>query len=74
MPQCNISQKGRVVRFLLGLVLFFLGSIMFVAAVPGNGIPWRTFQAGLMLLGIFMIVEGVFGWCALRALGKRTPL
>ena len=74
MPQCNINQKGRLWRFFLGFVLFFLGSIMFVAAVPGASAGDRAFQLLLMLFGVFVLTEGVMGWCALRALaGKKRP-
>lgn len=74
MPQCNINQKGRVWRFFLGFLIFFLGSIMFVAAVPGATAVDRVFQVTLMLFGIFVLTEGVMGWCALRALvGKKRP-
>jgi hypothetical protein len=74
MPQCNIDQRGRLVRFFLGFFLFFLGSILFVAAIPGTGAGWRTFQTGVMIFGVFVMTEGVMGWCALRAMGKRTRL
>lgn len=74
MPQCNINQKGRLWRFFLGFVLFFLGSIMFVAAVPGGDKADRIFQLAVMLFGVFVLTEGVMGWCALRALfGIKRP-
>lgn len=69
--QCNIDNRGRMWRFILGMLLFFMGSVIFVAAVPGTGLGWRSFQGGVMLLGIFMIFEGAFGWCALRALTDK---
>jgi len=72
MPTCNINHKGRLVRFFLGMILFFLGSIMFIAGVPDMSTGWRIFQLCIMFLGIFMIFEGVFGWCALRALMNRS--
>ena len=72
MPQCNINEKGRLWRFFVGFILFFLGSIMFVAGVPGKTSADRIAQIFVMILGVFMLTEGVMGWCALRALiGKK---
>lgn len=74
MPTCNIDQSGRVLRFFIGVILFFGGSLIFMLALPGGGLWWRLFQAAVMLLGIFMMFEGAMGWCALRALGVKTRL
>ncbi len=69
--KCNIDNKGRVLRLIFGMALVFVGSILFVAGVPGIG-WWRAFQGGVVFLGVFMIVEGSFGWCAVRALLDRN--
>ncbi len=74
MPKCNIDQSGRVVRFFAGVFMFFSGSFMFMLALPGGGLWWRLFQSGIMLAGIFILFEGVMGWCALRAMGFKTRL
>jgi hypothetical protein len=31
-------------------------------------------SAGLWSVGMFMVLEGIFGWCALRAMGVKTPV
>lgn len=72
MPKCNIDQRGRMFRFFGGLLIFFLGSVFFIVAMPGDGIWWRTFQVGMMLLGVFLMYEGIMGWCLLRAMGFKT--
>lgn len=73
MPMtCNIDQFGRVVRFITGMILFFAGTLMFMTAVPGGTAGWRIFQVAIFLVGIFMMFEGIMGWCALRALGFKT--
>ena len=72
MLTCNIDQFGRIVRFITGFLLFFTGSIMFMTAMPGDGLWWRLFQGFITLLGIFILFEGAMGWCALRAMGFKT--
>ncbi len=74
VPACNINQKGQVVRFIGGMCLFFLGFILFMVALPGNGVWWRLVQGAMMLVGIFVLTEGALGWCALRALGFKTRI
>jgi hypothetical protein len=46
-----------------------------VAALIG-GVPAWVLYAGIatVLGGAFMIFEGVNGWCAVRALGFKTPI
>lgn len=74
MPTCNIDQSGRIIRFFVGIVLFFIGSLIFMLAIPDGGTWWRLFQAGIMLVGIFAMFEGAMGWCALRAAGLKTRI
>jgi hypothetical protein len=69
--QCNIDQRGRVARLLAGFALFFAGTILFVTGQPGVTLGWRIFQAVFTFLGVFMMYEGIMGWCALRALIAR---
>lgn len=71
---CNINPKGQALRFLLGFALFFLATICFVIDFPGRTVPWRIFQVGMILLSVFLMLEGILGWCALRALGFKTRI
>jgi hypothetical protein len=73
--QCNIDAKGKAVRLVIGSVVemvgWTLGILWFVGAVPG----WAgAIGLGAILGGSFAIFEGIAGWCAIRALGFRTPI
>lgn len=35
--------------------------------------PWVV-GAAAILGGMFMVVEGALGWCAVRAMGFKTPI
>jgi len=74
--QCNIDQRGRVVRFVggatlegIGFVLLVLGAIDFI-----DGIWPIVVGIVLMVAGSFVLMEAIIGWCALRAMGVKTPL
>jgi len=69
---CNINSKGRMLRLIAGFFIFFGGTILFVTNIPGTGTGWRLFQIFLTLLGVFIMFEGVMGWCAVRAMGIKT--
>ncbi|MBI1909647.1 MAG: DUF2892 domain-containing protein [Deltaproteobacteria bacterium] len=62
---CNIDQKGKKVRIIAGSVLAGLGLPLLL--IPPVGLT-------MIGLGAFMIYEGKKGWCALRAIGIKTPL
>jgi hypothetical protein len=72
--ECNIDQRGRKARLLTGIVVDLAGTVLLIL-----GSAWD--QSGLLiagvvvtLVGIFVIFEGVKGWCALRALGFKTRM
>lgn len=64
---CNISWKGRIIRFLLGLIFLAAGIFLIVAK---DSAFWGM---GLCAFGAFGMFEGLKGWCAMRALGVKTP-
>ena len=68
---CNINSRERILRIVLGFILFFLGTIMFVTNYPGYTTGWRVFQLFFTLLGFFIMLEGTMGWCAIKALLAR---
>ena len=36
---------------------------------------WTMWSAGVVwIVGIMVIIEALIGWCALRALGVKTPV
>lgn len=64
---CNISWTGRIIRFVLG-VLFLAAGIYLI--VEKDSAFWGM---GLCTFGIVGVFEGLKGWCAMRALGVKTP-
>jgi hypothetical protein len=76
MPlQCNIDAKGKRVRLINGIVTTITGVVLlFVWALPSrSAIAW-TLTIACVLGGAFMIFEARAGWCALRAMGIKTPM
>lgn len=69
---CDIRRGGRLARLVAGLVLVGSGVGLYAADVPAAA--WGRFlQAAMVVVGVFSLVEAVRGWCALRAMGIRTP-
>jgi hypothetical protein len=70
--QCNIDAKGKAVRLVIGLVTMIAGGVVF--AIGGTE-PWAIGTGlGCLAGGGFAVFEGWSGWCAVRALGFKTPL
>ena len=71
---CNIDRRGRKARLVTGVIVDLCGVAGILAGV------WRDSTgiliAGLFLsiTGLFMVFEGVLGWCALRAVGIKTRI
>lgn len=70
--QCNINGKGKAVRLLSGLCFLIAGALTLVFGGV-EGIP-VIIGAALLLGGGFMVFEGWSGWCAVRAMGFKTPV
>jgi len=74
--ECNIDARGMVVRLKLGIrgvvVGLVLITVFYIAGIDW-GIPWLILL-GITGGGVFAIFEAWTGWCAVRALGFRTPL
>ncbi len=68
----NIDRVGRRLRILAGILLLATGIAGLWWAIPGPGIGWRIFHGALVAAGMFAVIEGAVGWCALRALGVKT--
>jgi hypothetical protein len=73
--QCNIDKRGRTLRTTMGIVTDAIGTGLVATAIFGWLPSWALY-AGIaaMLGGAFMIFEGVNGWCAVRAMGFKTPI
>lgn len=74
--KCNIDQRGRKARIIAGALIeapgLFLVAMRLTGMVDGTW-PW-IMGVSLILAGQFMVLEGVLGWCAVRACGVKTPL
>jgi hypothetical protein len=67
----NIDQRGRTLRLIAGAMIEGPGWIIlvlrFVGIISGE---WPWFVGGLLVvIGLFLLLEGALGWCALKALG-----
>jgi len=79
--QCNIDKRGRVLRTTMGSLISLIG-IGLLATASLAGLPGWTLGAGwpfwigvaCVLSGAFMVFEGINGWCAVRAMGFKTPI
>jgi hypothetical protein len=71
---CNIDQRGRKARLVGGIMVGLCGVALIITgaliSLPGMLIVGIF----LCITGSFMIFEGARGWCALRALGIKTPI
>ena len=59
----------------LGIVTDAVGTLLLVGHFLG-WLPGWALYAGIaaVLGGAFMVFEGVNGWCAVRAMGFKTPV
>lgn len=72
---CNIDAKGKAVRLRYGITLALVGSVLALLwAVPGGGAVAWLVSGGLLAAAAFSIFEARAGWCAIRALGFKTPI
>ena len=74
--QCNIDSRGRMVRLIGGLVTLGIAvvlSALALTSVISAGWIWIVIVAA-GLGGAFQVFEARQGWCALRAVGIRTPV
>ncbi|MDA1263174.1 MAG: hypothetical protein O3B75_09805 [Planctomycetota bacterium] len=73
---CNIDQRGRNMRIAIGAMIDGAGWILlickFFGMIAGDW-PWFVGTAAV-IGGLFMIVEGVLGWCVVRGMGFKTPI
>ena len=72
---CNIDSRGKRARLINGIILLIIGLLLavFLAWPYGMILPW-VISAVCVILGGFCIFEARAGWCALRAMGLKTPL
>ena len=71
---CNIDQRGRKARLRGGVIAALCGIALIVAGVLAGSRTMLVIGILLLVTGAFMIFEGARGWCALRAMGMKTPM
>lgn len=74
--RCNIDRRGRALRTTLGALHIVIGVILAGLLLTGTLISvwWWIAAAALLAAGGFMVFEGLNGWCAVRAMGFKTPI
>ena len=73
--QCNIDSRGKVARLIWGIALVVLGVVLIWlwAAPTGTVLSWIV-SIACMMGGFFAVFEARAGWCAVRAMGFKTPI
>jgi hypothetical protein len=76
MLECNIDARGKAVRLLSGLASLAAGLVLLSLSAAGvlDGQVVAVAAGAAVLGGGFAIFEARAGWCALRAMGIKTPL
>ena len=74
--QCNIDARGKRLRLISGFVCTAAGAVLVMLAFLLDRAFWPLLLAGVALLaaGLFQVFEARKGWCAMRALGFKTPV
>lgn len=70
---CNIDRRGRTIRGGLGILVLSAGTAAWALTSSPRGEFVGVSVAILILSGAFMVFEAIIGWCAIRAMGKKTP-
>ena len=71
---CNIDSRGRRARLIGGVIVDLCGAALIITGAVGRSKILLVAGIALVVIGSFMIFEGARGWCALRALGIKTPM
>ena len=74
--QCNIDSRGKAVRLVWGIINLVVGAIfvgLFFSGVLAGSWAWIVGVAAI-LGGAFAVFEARAGWCAVRAMGFKTPV
>jgi hypothetical protein len=71
---CNIDQTGKKYRLRYGSILLMVAAFSYFFTLDLGIIILQIAQGILALVGLFMIFEGIVGWCAIRAMGFKTRI
>jgi hypothetical protein len=71
---CNIDQRGKRARLIGGMIVDMCGVALILTGAITKSMTILGVGIFLGITGSFMIFEGARGWCALRAMGIKTPM
>ena len=75
MFTCNIDQRGKTIRLVIGAFLETIGLLLGALWFLEWGPSWLVWPAAaIWISGMFVIFEALVGWCAVRAMGFKTPI
>jgi hypothetical protein len=73
--RCNIDRRGRLARLIYGIAVAAVALYLTFKWAIGAGSLFRWVVClAVMFAGAFAIFEAIVGWCAVRAMGVRTPI
>jgi hypothetical protein len=70
----NIDQRGKKARLKGGIIAALCGIVLMIWGALAGSRTMLVIGILLLITGAFMIFEGARGWCALRAIGIKTPM
>ncbi len=70
---CNIDKRGRRLRSSFGVFLMS-GALLWHLAMPDAALWVHAIHLLIGLVGAFSLFQGLVGWCAIRAMGFKTPV
>jgi hypothetical protein len=71
---CNIDQRGKRARLWGGVLVDVCSAALIITGALTKSMVILGVGIFLGITGSFMIFEGARGWCALRAMGIKTPM
>lgn len=74
--QCNINRKGRIARTITGILTVTAAVVLLALGMLNKLTGWWVWPLGIfgIAFGAFQIFEARKGWCAMRAMGFKTPM
>ncbi len=71
---CNIDAKGKAIRLIGGVITCAVAALLAILTALEVLPEWGWWAVlGTLAGGLFQVYEGWSGWCALRAIGVKTP-
>lgn len=73
--QCNIDATGKRIRLVAGIISLIIAMLLAMWAAINTTDWWVWIIIGAIAAsGCFAMFEARAGWCALRAIGIKTPV